>query len=44
MAAVATAPSAQWPVQTVLDEITPGYRLNGDLLRVAQVKVATRQT
>jgi len=44
MAAVATAPSAQWPAQTVLEEITPGYRLIGDLLRVAQVKVATHQT
>jgi molecular chaperone GrpE (heat shock protein) len=44
MAAVATATSGQWPPQTVLDEIAPGYRLRGDLLRVAQVKVATRQT
>ncbi|MSU62589.1 MAG: nucleotide exchange factor GrpE [Pedosphaera sp.] len=40
MAAVASVPNSQHPPQTVLEEVAPGYRLNGDLLRVAQVKVA----
>ena len=40
MAAVATVPAAQWPAQTVLEEVAAGFRLHGELLRVAQVKVA----
>lgn len=43
MAAVATVPSAAWPPQTVLEEVTAGYRLHGELLRVAQVKIAANQ-
>jgi molecular chaperone GrpE (heat shock protein) len=40
MSAVATAPSADWPHQTVMEEVAPGYFLRGELLRVAQVKVS----
>jgi molecular chaperone GrpE (heat shock protein) len=40
MAAVAVEPSSQWPPQTVLEEVVAGYRLHGELLRVAQVKVS----
>lgn len=43
MAAVAAEPSAQWPHGTVLEEVAAGYRLRGELLRVAQVKVSTNQ-
>jgi molecular chaperone GrpE len=39
MIAVATTVDSRWPPQTVVDEITPGYLLHGDLLRVAQVKL-----
>ncbi|MCI0534821.1 MAG: nucleotide exchange factor GrpE [Verrucomicrobiales bacterium] len=40
MAAVATAPNAQLPHHTVIEEIVPAYHLNGALLRVAHVKVS----
>lgn len=39
MVAVATTPDTRWPPRTVVDEITPGYLLHGELLRVAQVKL-----
>jgi len=44
MAAVATELDAQLPHHTVTEEIAPGYRLNGELLRVAQVKISTNKT
>jgi molecular chaperone GrpE (heat shock protein) len=40
MAAVAAQSDASRPDQTVLEEIAPGYRLRGQLLRPAQVKVS----
>ena len=40
MGAVATEHHAQLPHHTVIEEVAPGYRLNGDLLRLAQVKVS----
>ena len=43
MSAVAAEPSTQWPPQTVLEEVVAGYRLHGELLRVAQVKVSTNK-
>jgi molecular chaperone GrpE (heat shock protein) len=42
MIAVAAEPDATRPHQTVVEEIAAGYLHNGDLLRVAQVKVTTR--
>jgi molecular chaperone GrpE (heat shock protein) len=42
MTAVAAVPDANRPAQTVLEEITPGYRRRGELLRPAQVKVSVR--
>ena len=42
MAAVAVEPRAETPAQTVIEEVAPGYSLDGELLRVAQVKVSTR--
>jgi hypothetical protein len=39
MTAVATADDPQFPPQTVLEEILPGYTRRGELLRTAQVKV-----
>jgi len=43
MMAVAAEPDATRPPQTVLEELAAGYRLHGEVLRVAQVKV-TRNT
>ena len=40
MTAVAAEPDATRPAQTVLEEIVPGYRRQGELLRPAQVKVS----
>ena len=40
MVAVAAAPASSHPHQTVLEEIAAGYLRDGELLRVAQVKVA----
>lgn len=40
MSAVVAEADARWPHNTVVEEIAPGYLLRGDLLRVAQVKVA----
>ena len=39
MTAVATEIDPQRPHHTVIEEIAPGYRYRGELLRVAQVKV-----
>ncbi|CAN5412496.1 hypothetical protein BH09GEM1_BH09GEM1_46100 [soil metagenome] len=41
MSAVVAEPDADWPHNTVIEEIAPGYHLRGELLRVAQVKVST---
>lgn len=43
MSAVVAEPDARWPHDTVTEEIAPGYLLRGELLRVAQVKVSTRE-
>ncbi len=43
MAAVATERNAQLPHHTVIEEIAPGYCLNGALLRVGHVKVSTNK-
>ncbi|MBM3832040.1 MAG: nucleotide exchange factor GrpE [Verrucomicrobia bacterium] len=40
MTAVATERAVDIPPQTVIEELAPGYRLRGELLRVAQVKVS----
>jgi molecular chaperone GrpE (heat shock protein) len=40
MAAVATETDASRPAQTVIEEVAAGYRLHGELLRPAQVKVS----
>jgi len=40
MSAVAVEEDSQRPHQTVLEEITPGYRRQGELLRAAHVKVS----
>jgi molecular chaperone GrpE len=42
MTAVAVEPDANRPSQTVLEEITAGYRRQGELLRPAQVKVSQK--
>jgi len=42
MAAVAAELDPTRPTQTVLEEIAPGYRRQGELLRPAQVKVSRR--
>jgi molecular chaperone GrpE (heat shock protein) len=42
MAAVAVEQDSSRPAQTVLEEIAPGYRRRGQLLRPAQVKVSAR--
>ena len=42
MTAVATAEDSNRPPQTVLEEIAPGYRRHGELLRPAQVKVSRK--
>ncbi len=44
MTAVAAEPDNSLPDQTILEEIAPGYRLRGELLRVAQVKVSLNKT
>lgn len=40
MTAVAAAPDESLPDQSILEEILPGFRLRGELLRPAQVKVS----
>ena len=40
MTAVAAEPDNSRPDQTILEEIAPGYRLRGELLRAAQVRVS----
>jgi molecular chaperone GrpE (heat shock protein) len=40
MLAVSAEPDASRPAQTVLEELTAGYRRHGELLRAAQVKVS----
>ena len=42
MTAVAAEPDAHCPAQTVLEELAPGYRRHGELLRPAQVKVSRK--
>ena len=42
MMAVAAEPDAIRPPQTVLEELAAGYRLHGEVLRVAQVRVTRR--
>lgn len=42
MTAVAVEPEANCPAQTVLEELAPGYRRQGELLRPAQVKVSRK--
>jgi molecular chaperone GrpE (heat shock protein) len=44
MTAVATAPDAQRPHHTVIEEVSAGYRHHGELLRPAQVKVTLNRT
>jgi len=44
MTAVAAEPDDTRPDQTILEEIAPGYRLRGELLRPAQVKVSLNKT
>ena len=44
MTAVAAEPDNSHPDQTVLEEIAPGYRLRGELLRPAQVKVSLNKS
>jgi len=44
MTAVAAEPDNSRPDQTILEEIAPGYRLRGELLRAAQVKVSLNKT
>lgn len=44
MTAVAAEPDNSRPDQTILEEIAPGYRLRGELLRTAQVKVSHNKT
>ena len=44
MTAVAAEPDHSRPDQTILEEIAPGYRLRGELLRAAQVKVSRNKT
>jgi molecular chaperone GrpE (heat shock protein) len=44
MTAVAAEPDQSRPDQTILEEIAPGYRLRGELLRAAQVKVSLNKT
>jgi molecular chaperone GrpE (heat shock protein) len=44
MTAVAAEPDESRPDQTVLEEIAPGYRLRGELLRPAQVKVSQNKS
>lgn len=43
MAAIAAQPDPLKPDQTVLEELAPGYRLRGELLRPAQVKVSSNK-
>lgn len=43
MTAVAIEHKAHLPHHTVIEEVAPGYSLQGDLLRVAQVKVSTNK-
>ncbi|MEY2407608.1 MAG: molecular chaperone GrpE [Verrucomicrobiota bacterium] len=43
MAAVAVEHEPQLPHHTVIEEVAPGYSVQGDLLRVAQVKVSTNK-
>ena len=40
MEAVEAVPTAEQPAQTVITEVVPGYWLNDELLRAAQVRVA----
>jgi len=40
MVAVAVEPDAGRPAQTVIEEVVTGYQREGDLLRLAQVKVS----
>jgi molecular chaperone GrpE (heat shock protein) len=42
MTAVSVDPNVSRPVQTVIEEIAPGYQRRGELLRSAQVKVSRR--
>jgi len=44
MVAVAAEPDASRPHQTVIEEIAAGYARDGELLRVAQVKVALNKS
>jgi molecular chaperone GrpE (heat shock protein) len=44
MTAVAAEPDPSRPDQTILEEIAPGYRLRGELLRPAHVKVSLNKT
>ena len=44
MSAVAAEPDASRPDQSILDELAPGYRLRGELLRPAQVKVSLNKS
>jgi molecular chaperone GrpE (heat shock protein) len=44
MTAVAAEPDSSRPDQTILEELAPGYRLRGQLLRPAQVKVSLNKS
>ena len=44
MVAVAAEPNATRPDQSVLEELAPGYRLRGELLRPAHVKVSLNKS
>jgi hypothetical protein len=43
MTAVAAEPDPTRPHQTVIEELSPGYRWGGDVLRTAQVKVSVNR-
>ncbi len=43
MNAVSVESSSNHPHNTVIEEMSPGYRLGNDLLRAAQVKIAVRE-
>lgn len=44
MTAVSAEPDSSKPDQTILEELAPGYRLRGELLRPAHVKVSVNKS
>jgi len=43
MTALAAEPDPARPHHTVIEELTPGYRWGGEVLRTAQVKVSVNR-